>query len=152
MAARRAIATASVALLSGAAPACYDFTWSEPAEVDARAEADPDAAAIDSESRCAEGTLACRADGVTLERCADGGFTFVVQCGGGCADAGSAPSSASCNAPVPCVTGGSYCGGDKLDGDPDVLYRCVASGAHTVIRRCGPGDCLVQPGRDDRCR
>ncbi|MBX3196896.1 MAG: hypothetical protein KF894_01965 [Labilithrix sp.] len=150
MPARRAIAIASVALLSGTTPACYDFTWSQPAEPGAGPETDPDAAAADA--RCSEGTLTCRADGVTLERCADGGFAFVVQCGGGCAGAGSATASAACNAPIPCVTGGSYCGGDKLDGDPDVLYRCAASGAHTVIRRCGPGSCLVQPGRDDRCR
>ncbi|MCW5833953.1 MAG: hypothetical protein KIS78_16255 [Labilithrix sp.] len=142
MPARRATAAASVALAFSAVTACYDFTWSEPAD----AGADPGA-----DARCAEGTLACRADGLTLERCADGGFTLVARCGGGCADASGA-TSASCNAPIPCVTGGSYCGGDKLDGDPDVLYRCAASGAHTVIRRCGPGDCLVQPGRDDRCR
>jgi len=25
---------------------------------------------------------------------------------------------------VPCKVGGFYCGGDKLDGDPGVLYTC----------------------------
>lgn len=50
-----------------------------------------------------------------------------------------------------CVVGGSYCGGDKLAGDPDTLYRCNADGTGTVIRKCENG-CSVNPGRDDSCR
>lgn len=50
-----------------------------------------------------------------------------------------------------CVEGGFYCGGDKLDGDPQTLYRC-ASGAGTSPQEC-PNACVVAPpGMDDFCR
>ncbi|WP_394829376.1 hypothetical protein [Pendulispora albinea] len=51
-----------------------------------------------------------------------------------------------------CVAGGSYCGGDKVTGDPNTLYRCNADGkTATVIRSCAHG-CSVNSGRDDSCR
>ena len=49
-----------------------------------------------------------------------------------------------------CVTGGHYCGGDKLDGDPGTLYVCSA-GVGTSPMRC-PNGCAVVPGSDDMCR
>ncbi len=147
MAARRSTAPAGVMLVVVvvvvAVIGCYDFTFVEPA--DAGTDAPVEAA-------CSEGRLMCGSDGLTLERCEDGGSTRVVKCGGGCADPASPTTDAACKAPMPCVAGGSYCGGDKLDGDPDLLYRCAASGEHTVLVRCARGACLVQPGRDDRCR
>lgn len=50
-----------------------------------------------------------------------------------------------------CVTGGSYCGGDKLVGDANTLYRCNVDGTGTVIQRCVNG-CAVNTGRDDSCK
>ncbi len=50
-----------------------------------------------------------------------------------------------------CVDGGFYCGGDKLDGDPSVLYRCSA-GVGVEPRRCANGCIVSPPGADDRCR
>ena len=49
-----------------------------------------------------------------------------------------------------CVDGGTYCGGDKLDGDPQTLYVCMA-GAGTSPQRCA-GGCVVRTGSDDACR
>ena len=50
-----------------------------------------------------------------------------------------------------CTTGGFYCGGDKLDGDPQTLYKCQSSGAGTVSKTC-PNGCQVNPGTDDTCK
>lgn len=49
-----------------------------------------------------------------------------------------------------CVDGGFYCGGDKLDGDPQILYRC-AGGAGVDGVECADG-CVVNAGGDDACR
>jgi hypothetical protein len=49
-----------------------------------------------------------------------------------------------------CHDGSTYCGGDKLDGDPQTLYVCMA-GAGTSPLRCAAG-CVVRPGDDDVCR
>jgi hypothetical protein len=51
----------------------------------------------------------------------------------------------------PCVEGGFYCGGDKLAGDPQSLYRC--SGGAGVDRMICSEGCVVAPaGTDDHCR
>jgi hypothetical protein len=50
-----------------------------------------------------------------------------------------------------CIAGDFYCGGDKLAGDPQVLYRCNGSGAPTVSMQC-PTACLVRAGQDDVCQ
>lgn len=51
----------------------------------------------------------------------------------------------------PCFEGGYYCGGDKVAGDPQSLYRCTGGvGADRVV--CSDG-CIVAPaGSDDHCR
>ncbi|HEX3757307.1 MAG TPA: hypothetical protein VHW23_01315 [Kofleriaceae bacterium] len=49
-----------------------------------------------------------------------------------------------------CVDGSHYCGGDKLDGDPQTLYVCMA-GAGITPQRCAAG-CAIRPGNDDVCR
>jgi hypothetical protein len=52
--------------------------------------------------------------------------------------------------PGVCQDGGTYCGGDKIDGDPQTLYVCMAGvGTSPVV--C-PAGCLVRPGDDDICR
>lgn len=50
-----------------------------------------------------------------------------------------------------CVEGGFYCGGDKLDGDPQTLYRC-AGGVGVDGVECADGCVVSPPGQDDRCR
>lgn len=51
-----------------------------------------------------------------------------------------------------CVTGGLYCGGDKLDGDPSTLYECSPTGTAINPTFCDLG-CVVAPaGTDDHCR
>ena len=49
-----------------------------------------------------------------------------------------------------CVDASHYCGGDKLDGDPQTLYICMA-GAGVSPQRC-PAACVIRPGDDDVCR
>lgn len=49
-----------------------------------------------------------------------------------------------------CVEGSDYCGGNKLDGDPQTLYRCTG-GVASNPRLCANG-CLLRPGDDDICR
>jgi hypothetical protein len=49
-----------------------------------------------------------------------------------------------------CVEGSDYCGGDKVDGDPQKLYTCTG-GVGTNPREC-PNGCVIEPGDDDRCR
>lgn len=49
-----------------------------------------------------------------------------------------------------CFVGGFYCGGDKISGDKNTLYRCTGVGAPAVVRRCASG-CAVHTGDDDAC-
>ena len=51
---------------------------------------------------------------------------------------------------VACVAGSRYCGGDKVAGDPDTVYECVAGGAPTAHGAC-PGACVLRTGSDDEC-
>ena len=60
-------------------------------------------------------------------------------------------ASGTTNAGSSCVVGGSYCGGDKISGDPSTLFRCTGTGAPTVIRHCASG-CAVRSGQDDACK
>lgn len=50
-----------------------------------------------------------------------------------------------------CVAGGLYCGGDKLTGNANTLYRCGSDGKGTVVRACSHG-CSVNSGDDDSCK
>jgi hypothetical protein len=54
-------------------------------------------------------------------------------------------------APQACTAGGFYCGGDKVAGDPDVLYECNGGGVPLARGRCA-GGCAVEPADDDTCR
>jgi hypothetical protein len=55
------------------------------------------------------------------------------------------------NAGASCFVGGLYCGGDKISGDKNTLFRCTGTGAPTVVRKCASG-CAVHTGDDDACR
>ncbi len=108
-----------------------------------------------SGSSCVTGGLYCGGDKVagdpsTLYQCNGSSAPAVVQyCASGCVvrpgqdDACGSGSSS-------CVAGGLYCGGDKVSGDPDTLYRCNGTSAPTVAQRCAAG-CVVRPGQDDAC-
>ncbi len=52
--------------------------------------------------------------------------------------------------PQTCVADSFYCGGDKLAGDPGVLYVCNGGGVPFARARCA-GECLVNPDSDDAC-
>jgi len=146
---RRAFASLVLAAVGvTSAAACYDFELVEPTSA-------PDRDAQDGpEPSCVAGRSYCGGDHVigtkdTLYRClGDAGVELVSKCANGCV--GDAAGSA-CALPSPCVVGSSYCGGDKLDGDPDVLYRCESAGPHTIVEACAKG-CVVSPGNDDVCR
>jgi len=60
-------------------------------------------------------------------------------------------ASGTTNAGSTCFVGGAYCGGDKVSGDKNTLFRCTGVGAPTVIRKCASG-CAVHTGDDDACR
>jgi hypothetical protein len=75
-------------------------------------------------------------------RRAQSGGTAPTNTGAGTGTANTATAT--------CVTGGSYCGGDKITGDSKTLYRCNGAAAPTVIQVCANG-CSVNAGRDDSC-
>jgi hypothetical protein len=50
-----------------------------------------------------------------------------------------------------CSAGGFYCGGDKVTGNKNTLYKCNGNGTASVVESCGNG-CAVRPGEDDVCR
>lgn len=103
---------------------------------------------------CTAGALYCGGDKVagdpgTLYQCNGGGVPLARGvCLGECAIRPGGDDI--CRGTGTCSDGGDYCGGDKLDGDPQVLYRCSA-GAGTNPRVCTAG-CIVRPGADDICR
>lgn len=163
----------AVAAVTLAAAGCYDFTFDERAPeaadaggaLDAGDRAEPreaaapaDAATADARaSECKAGGYYCGGEHVagasdTLYRCnADGTATLMARCANGCAVMPPGTDDA-CRPPTPCVSGGEYCGGDKVNGHPDVLYRCGADGSSiSVVRRCAKG-CVVRPGSDDVCK
>ena len=144
--------------------ACYDFHYEERSDGGSTAGdggapsvGDTDAAAPDARTNdCVAGGYYCGGERVagatdTLYRCnADGPPTLLARCANGCA-IGAPGKDDACRPPSPCVAGGAYCGGDKVNGDPDVLYRCGADGKSiSVIRRCEKG-CRINPGADDDC-
>ncbi len=50
-----------------------------------------------------------------------------------------------------CVPGGTYCGGDKVGGKANTLYRCNSNDTASPLAVCADG-CRVNPGSDDNCR
>ena len=105
---------------------------------------------------CVVGGLYCGGDKVsgdagTLYRCnGTGAPTVVERCSAGCqVNAGS--DDACRSAGGGCTAGGLYCGGDKLSGNANTLYRCNGGAEPTVVERCSAG-CQVNPGADDSCK
>ncbi len=104
---------------------------------------------------CALGGYYCggaQIDGAkdTLYRCESGTTgSLIAKCANGCIVMPG--ENDRCSDATSCVVGGSYCGGDKVNGDPNVLYRCEAGGGASVIRRCANGCRVNPPGNDDDC-
>jgi hypothetical protein len=105
---------------------------------------------------CTAPALYCGGDKVagdpqTLYTCNGGGVPFargrclhtcvVVAGGNDYCDGGD----------MTCIEGGFYCGGDKVDGDPQSVYTC--SGGVGTARMICPNGCIIgAPGEDDGCR
>jgi hypothetical protein len=154
-------APSRAALVLCALTACYDFHYEEPRDGgtptgDDAASTAPDAGGDARSNDCIRGGYYCGGERVvgatdTLYRCnADGTSTLMTKCANGCA-INPAGKDDACRPPTPCVAGSAYCGGDKVNGDPDVLYRCGADAKSvSVIRRC-PKGCRINAGDDDDC-
>jgi hypothetical protein len=133
---------------------CYDYTLPDaPPESpdasiphDAGLVRDVDVAPPIDAAEASAPACADTCNGNLLERCqADGGLAVAMKCANGC-------ESAACAAPTACVTNGTYCGGDKVNGDPNVLYKCGTDGiATTVAEACANGCFVAAPGTDDHC-
>jgi hypothetical protein len=103
---------------------------------------------------CAEGELYCGgvgsifADGASLYRCTAGFLQFYTRCSHGCVFHDQ--PGAVCVGDGLCRDGGTYCGGDQLDGDPGTLYVCHQFEA-TAPTRCSAG-CVVRGDGNDACQ
>lgn len=161
-----AFASGSLLLAALLTSGCWDFTYvAPPGDVEAAAEASLDAGRADADAErdvqtgpaCVVGNEYCGGDRLfgasdILYTCeADGGATLVAKCASGCAVAADG-SGGACHPAPACVVNGQYCGGDKLDGDPNVLYRCARNGNHPIIERCALGCIIGPPATDDYCR
>jgi hypothetical protein len=86
-----------------------------------------------------------------------------------CPGAGAAPSSSQvcangcqveppgtndlCKSAIVCPTGGDYCGGDTIGGDPSTLYHCTAGGQPPASSQACANGCQTMPqGTNDVCR
>jgi hypothetical protein len=110
---------------------------------------------LDPPAECVAGGLYCGGDKLagdpdTLYQCNAGGVPLARgACTAGC-EVRPADDDVCRGDGGPCSEGGSYCGGDELDGDPQSLYRCEGgAGVDPVV--C-PDGCEVRPGQDDACR
>ncbi|MDB4943940.1 MAG: hypothetical protein JWP97_3474 [Labilithrix sp.] len=126
---------------------CFDFTY-EPSDAGPASDAPTSAGCPAGAAVC--GGAGASGDPAILYRCAgDGGASLVAKCASGCIPAGE---GARCGIPAtPCVVSGLYCGGDKLDGDPAVLYRCGTGGTAVEKERCAKGCQVAKGGTDDDC-
>lgn len=105
---------------------------------------------------CEAGGLYCGGDKLagdpqTLYQCNGGGVPLARgRCPGAC-EVRPTTDDTCAGVGGTCVDGGRYCGGDKLDGDPQTLYTCQAGvGTSPVV--CADGCVVGPPGTDDACR
>ncbi len=86
----------------------------------------------------------------TLYRCTDGVPVARGRCVHGCTVRTGVDDGCG-GGPMTCVSGGFYCGGNELVGDPASLYRCEEGQA--VDRMMCPNGCAIAaPPNDDFCR
>ena len=105
---------------------------------------------------CVEGELYCGgtdstagADGNTLYRCTGGVPIFYASCSSVCLGL-HVPHAVCYGGGGTCRDGGTYCGGDAIDGDPNRLYVCSHSG--TMTSMLCPRSCVVRGGGNDACQ
>jgi hypothetical protein len=107
-------------------------------------------------SSCVAGGYYCGGDKLsgdsnTLFLCSGGLTNQVVQvCSNGCSVNPGKNDTCKSWGSGNCVTGGYYCGGDKVTGDRSTLYKCVSGNSGTVAQACTNG-CSVNAGKDDSC-
>ena len=105
---------------------------------------------------CEAGALYCGGDKLagdpdTLYQCNGGGVPLARgACASGCVVQPTLDDTCRGGGGT-CMDGGFYCGGDKLDGDPQSLYRC-ASGVGVDRMVCPDGCVVASAGNDDGCR
>ena len=106
---------------------------------------------------CVQGGLYCggnklAGDPRTLYACNQGGVPLARGvCQHGCTVMPPPMDDRCDGGATPCIEGGFYCGGDKLDGDPQSRYRC--EGGSGVDKTFCPDGCVIAPpGNDDYCR
>lgn len=105
---------------------------------------------------CVAGSMYCGGDKVagdpeTLYECNGGGVPLARGvCVHGCRT-DPADDDFCSGGPDTCIEGGFYCGGDKVEGDPQTLYRC-AGGVGTTPMACANGCVVAPPEMDDYCR
>lgn len=103
---------------------------------------------------CTEGALYCGgiggifADGESLYRCTGSFLQFYTRCQHGCTP--HSLTGGVCIGDGLCRDGGTYCGGDVLDGDPGTLYVCHQFEG-TVLTHC-PAGCVVRGDGNDACQ
>lgn len=114
-------------------------------------ELSPPGACVDGGLYCGGDKLAGAAD--TLYLCdRDSVPRARGRCVAGCVVSPTADDTcrgADDGQPGPCTSGGLYCGGDEVDGDPQALYRCDA-GVGVRVEVCA-SRCVVETGQDDHC-
>lgn len=105
---------------------------------------------------CVAGAFYCggdklAGDPMTLYQCNAGGVPLARGvCAGGCLVRPANDDTCAASG-GPCIDTGLYCGGDKLEGDPQTLYYC-AGGVGTQPVECTNGCMVAAPGTNDQCR
>lgn len=147
--------------------ACWSFDFDEPPSgsdasdsASVRADSGPPLEAGDAKTdaafKCVSGGYYCGGEQVpgdtrSLYRCnPDGSVTRFYKCATACVVSPPGKDDA-CSPATTCKVNGTYCGGDKVNGDPDVLYKCLTGGGVSVVQRCTKG-CQVNPNDDDACK
>lgn len=166
----QALAGALIGLVAGALGACWSFDFDD-TQLGADAGAGGDAsfprpdggvpseagdAKTDAAFKCVSGGYYCGGEQVpgdtrSLYRCnPDGSVTRFYKCATACVVSPPGKDDA-CSPATSCKVNGTYCGGDKVNGDPDVLYKCLSGGGVSVVQRCTKG-CQVNANDDDACK
>lgn len=110
-----------------------------------------------AQTECVREGLVCGGEGLPGERnllyqCRQGRITFSRACVAGC-QRGRGNADDACKPRPPmgyCSTDGWFCGGDRVDGDPNALHHCVDHGLH--LEAVCPQGCAIDPdGLADRC-
>lgn len=153
------------AALGAISSGCWDFGFT-PSDPDAAVRPDtstPEAgrdASVEGGSdgapaACVVGGMYCggplvSGPGDTVFRCTgEGKGELVAKCANGCFAKNPPDGKDECRDPTPCVAG-FYCGGDKVNGDPNSLYECV-NGVGKFEKKCPNGCKVANAGQTDYC-